>query len=84
MGTCGTLFRIGQEKNPRKQAPEVPADCSQVSVEVAWSALDALAFGAFSDVFDSAILEKGFHRHFAATRAVETVGRTGCTRVLAD
>ena len=71
-------------KNLRKQIPEVFADCGLVSVEVARPALNALALGALSDVLYFTIFKEGLHCDFTAARAVETVGRTGCTRVLAD
>jgi hypothetical protein len=73
---------IRQEKTSGNN-PEVSVDCNLLLVEVAWPTLDALAFGAFCDVFDFAILEEGLHRDFTTTRAVETVSSTGRTRVLA-
>jgi hypothetical protein len=46
------------------------------SVEIARSTFGALALVAFSDIFDLAVFEEGFHVDLTSARAIEMMGGT--------
>jgi len=75
-----TTRHIDTKKAPGR-APGAFYAAIKKSFEIAGATLDSLAFFAFGDILDLAVLENGLHFNFAAAGAIKMMRRGRGTRV---